>query len=121
MDSVQNGSLTSLHGRPRAASPVVDQLSLHEMADYFKLLGEPTRWRLLLRLYGGSALGVAETVKCFGLLQPALSQHLCRLRLAGLVEFERRGQRSYYRLTVRGRYVVEKVAWGLVKYLAEPP
>lgn len=121
MDFARVGSLTSLNGRPWAVSPVVGQLSLHEMADYFKLLGEPTRWRFLLRLYRRSGLGVAEAAAYLGLSQPALSQHLFRLRLAGLVEFQRRGKHTHYCLTARGRYIIEKVALGLVKYLAKPP
>ena len=42
---------------------------------------------------------VGELAEFIGLSQSALSQHLAKLREAGLVEAEKRGQMVYYRLS----------------------
>lgn len=61
-----------------------------------RLLGEPTRLRLLL-LLESEALSVAELTAITGLAQSRISSHLGRLRQADLVSDERVGNATFYR------------------------
>ena len=63
----------------------------------FKALGDPTRVAIVNRLAAGECC-VCDLTEAFDLSQPTVSHHLKLLRDAGLVESERRGTWSYYRL-----------------------
>ncbi len=52
----------------------------------------------ILSLLGKAEHGVGELQRLIGLEQSAVSQHLARLRAAGLVRRRRDGQTIYYRL-----------------------
>lgn len=68
----------------------------------FRMLAEPTRLRLLWLLCGGPA-DVTELAGKVGAARPAVSQHLAKLRLAGLVTVRRDGRRAVY--AARGGHV----------------
>jgi DNA-binding transcriptional ArsR family regulator len=63
----------------------------------FALLADPTRVRMLWAL-GKAESDVASLATAAGCRPTVASQHLSKLRLAGLVEGERHGQRIVYRL-----------------------
>jgi DNA-binding transcriptional ArsR family regulator len=63
----------------------------------FALLADPTRVRMLWALRGAE-LDVASLAAVAGCRPTVASQHLSKLRLAGLVEGQRHGQRVVYRL-----------------------
>ena len=65
--------------------------------DMLKQLAHAGRLRLLCSLVEGEK-SVGELVEIVGLSQSAVSQHLKKLRDAGLVAPERNGQMIYYRL-----------------------
>ncbi len=71
-----------------------DQL-VERAAEAFRLLADPTRIRILWALAQGetSVTCLAELV---GAAPAAVSQHLSKLRLAGLVRGRRRGTFVYY-------------------------
>jgi ArsR family transcriptional regulator, arsenate/arsenite/antimonite-responsive transcriptional repressor len=69
-----------------------------ELASVFKALADPTRVSIVNRLAAGEACCVCDLTEAFALSQPTISHHLRLLREAGLVEAERRGTWSYYRL-----------------------
>ena len=76
----------------------------------FALLADPTRVRLLwaLREHGADVASLAAIAGC----RPTVaSQHLSKLRFAGLVEGERDGRRVVYRL--RGGHVRRLLAEAL--------
>ncbi len=77
-------------------------LDLSSTIDLCKLLGDPTRLRLL-RLLADEELTVAELVQVTQLPQPRVSTHLGRLREASLVRDRRDGGSSHYRLAREGR------------------
>ena len=77
-------------------------LDLSATTDLCKLLGDPTRLRLL-RLLAREELTVAELVQVTQLPQPRVSTHLGRLREASLVRDRRDGGSSHYRLAREGR------------------
>jgi DNA-binding transcriptional ArsR family regulator len=65
-------------------------------ASAFRLLGDPTRLRILWVLCGGET-DVTTVTRQVGAARPAVSQHLAKLRLAGLVVMRREGRRVLYR------------------------
>jgi DNA-binding transcriptional ArsR family regulator len=68
----------------------------------FALLADPTRVRMLWALRDAE-LDVGSLAAIAGCRPTVASQHLSKLRFAGLVEGERHGQRVVYRL--RGGHV----------------
>src|SRR5215212_87553 len=68
----------------------------------FGMLADPTRLRLLWLLSRAEA-DVSSLVERIGVARPAVSQHLGKLRLAGLVASHREGRRVVYR--ARGGHV----------------
>ena len=71
------------------------------LARFFRVLGDPTRLRLIGLLEEGERT-VGELVEAVGGLQPRVSAHLACLRHCQLVETERRGREVVYRLSVDG-------------------
>jgi DNA-binding transcriptional ArsR family regulator len=78
------------------------------------LLGDPTRLRLAAALLGGER-DVTTLTAAAGAARPAVSQHLAKLRLAGLVTVRRQGRRAVY--TIDGAHVRRLVREAL--YAAE--
>lgn len=78
--------------------------------DLFKLLGDPTRVRLLA-LVRQQELTVAELVRATGLPQPRVSTHLRRLREAGLVVDRREGSSAFYGMPDSGWPEQVQAAW----------
>ncbi|MFI9293083.1 winged helix-turn-helix transcriptional regulator [Streptomyces gardneri] len=64
-------------------------------AEVFALLSDPTRLHLLWLLTHGEADVSALTEAC-GAARPAVSQHLAKLRLGGLVQSRKDGRRVVY-------------------------
>jgi DNA-binding transcriptional ArsR family regulator len=87
-------------------------------ADAFRLLGEPTRLRIIWRLRQGPA-AVGELAADAEANLPAMSQHLAKLRMAGLVRASRQGHRMIYELA--DDHVGELVAQALAHVDHEPP
>src|ERR1043165_3908956 len=71
-----------------------------ETAALLRLLGDPTRLRLL-RLLSRESLNVSELTGVLGVAQSGVSRHLGLLRDAGLVTEERSGLFAWYRLSDR--------------------
>ncbi|MEJ3657737.1 metalloregulator ArsR/SmtB family transcription factor [Actinomycetes bacterium KLBMP 9759] len=71
-------------------------------AESFRMLADPTRIRLLWLLCGAE-LDVGELATAVGAARPAVSQHLAKLRMTGLVSTRRDGRRALYR--ARGGHV----------------
>jgi DNA-binding transcriptional ArsR family regulator len=71
-------------------------------ARFFRVLGDPTRLRLLELLQERGEVAVGEFVAEVGQSQPRVSTHLACLRHCGFVTAERRGKEVFYRLAVDG-------------------
>jgi DNA-binding transcriptional ArsR family regulator len=67
-------------------------------ADLLGLLADRTRLALLHALGSGEA-DVTTLADAVGAARPSVSQHLARLRLAGLVTTRKEGRRVVYRLS----------------------
>jgi len=116
MPAVQSAEWGVCRGTPaRNSGAVGNQRTVNnlgakaEMAAVFlKLFANDTRLLVLARLMRGREMSVNDLAQSVGLNQSALSQHLARLRLGGLVETRQKAQTVYYRLSkdARGRVLL---------------
>ena len=67
----------------------------------FQALADPSRRAIFESLTRGEA-AVKDLTGRFEISQPAISQHLAHLKVAGLVHARRDGRRVYYRVEPRG-------------------
>ena len=70
-------------------------------ADLLRALSHPVRLRIV-ELLGGGELCVKSLEEILEISQSSVSQHLTRLKYAGLIESERRGHLVCYRLVEGG-------------------
>jgi DNA-binding transcriptional ArsR family regulator len=64
---------------------------------FFRALGDETRWRIV-RLVMDRALCVCELADILGMPQSSVSSHVQIIRKAGLLESERCGKWTYFRI-----------------------
>ena len=84
--------------RPRAREePAQPETAPGASARLFKVLGDPTRLRILEALLSGERT-VSELVDIVGAPQSRVSNHLACLKWCRLVTSERRGRNVIYRL-----------------------
>jgi DNA-binding transcriptional ArsR family regulator len=82
----------SVGGAPGAAG------DFERAAELLRALSHPVRLRIV-EILGEGELCVKKLEEILGISQPSVSQHLSRLRYAGLIESERRGHLVCYRLS----------------------
>jgi ArsR family transcriptional regulator len=68
---------------------------VNELVSLLKVLGDPTRLKLL-KFIAAEELCNCELMELLGVSQPAVSQHLTKLKAAKLVKERRQGQWTYY-------------------------
>lgn len=73
-------------------------LHAQQVAETFKLLADPTRVKLLWVLHHGER-NVGDLAQLVGTTPTVVSQHLAKLRLAGLVSTRREATYAYYSAT----------------------
>ncbi|MEJ2869390.1 metalloregulator ArsR/SmtB family transcription factor [Actinomycetospora sp. OC33-EN08] len=78
-----------------------------EVVEGLRMLADPTRLRLLWLLCG-EELDVSSLAERLGVARPAVSQHLAKLRLVGLITQRREGRRVLSR--ARDHHVGELLA-----------
>lgn len=88
--------------KPAAHPDVLTNEQVTAAVTSFALLADPTRVRMLWALRDAE-LDVASLAAVAGCRPTVASQHLSKLRFAGLVHGQRQGQRVVYRL--RGGHV----------------
>jgi DNA-binding transcriptional ArsR family regulator len=87
----------------------LDDLARDTAVGTLRMLADGTRLALLWHLRGGE-LTVTDLCRLIARPAPAVSQHLAKLRLAGLVRTRRDGTQIYYRLaTTHVRQLVDDV------------
>lgn len=79
------------------AAQMPAQNAVQAMAETFKLLGDPTRLRVVYALSRGE-LCVCDLATMLGVGQTAISNHLRLLRSMRLVNYRRAGKIAYYSL-----------------------
>lgn len=70
-------------------------MEIEDAAVVLKVLGDPTRLTMM-KILEHRTCCVCELVEIFPFSQPAISQHLRKLKDAGLVREEKRGQWNFY-------------------------
>ncbi|MCI3131151.1 ArsR/SmtB family transcription factor [Phenylobacterium aquaticum] len=77
---------------------------MHEFAvtQLMRTLSDPTRRAVFERLSREGELTVGALTEGAGVSQPAVSQHLAALKIAGLVRERREGRRTHYRVEPAG-------------------
>ncbi len=86
------------------------------LADLFRLLGDPSRLRIVLACEAGP-VAVTAIAERLGLSGSLVSHHLRLLRAARLVRAERRGKQVFYALA--DEHVLRMIA-DMVEHAAEP-
>lgn len=72
---------------------------IESVADRFRLLGDPTRLRLMNALHSEGELSVGELVERVGMSYGAVSKQLAMLRSSGALRRRRDGTRIYYSIS----------------------
>jgi len=85
---------------PPADPLACDRLSIEKaqrMAEFFSVLGDATRWRILSELAAGESR-VGELAAALAMTESAVSHQLRVLRGARLVRYRKQGRNVYYAL-----------------------
>jgi|tagenome__1003787_1003787.scaffolds.fasta_scaffold20869024_1 DNA-binding transcriptional ArsR family regulator len=97
----------STHARSRIFAHVHDAIQgfslpapekIAELADRLRLLADPTRLTVAFALLAGESNPGCLVELAGGVAQPALSQHLSKMRLGRVVRTRRAGQKVFYEL-----------------------
>jgi ArsR family transcriptional regulator len=86
---------------PPADTPAggqVDDDTIKEMCDVFKMLSDPSRLKILLALAQNGQMHVSALRDLLDQSQPAVSHHLSLMRHTRLVRCDRQGKHNFYRL-----------------------
>ena len=94
----------------RAKAEAIGKTDLDRLALTYKIMGDPTRLKIILALRGGE-MCVCDIAAFVGLSESAVSHQLRRLRELALVDSRRDGQILYYSLD--DAHVLELVTVGL--------
>ncbi len=84
------------HHTVTAVPPLSDDKA-SELAETFRLLGDPSRLRIVIETFAGPR-SVGLMAATLGLSPSLVSHHLRLLRAARLVTAERRGKQIFYRI-----------------------
>jgi DNA-binding transcriptional ArsR family regulator len=80
------------------APATASRIGAEALSRYFRVLGDPTRLRIVEALLGGERT-VSELVVLLGAPQSRVSNHLACLRWCRFVDAERRGRTVVYRVS----------------------
>lgn len=75
----------------------LDEIEYEKLSDFFKILGDKTRTKILWALVGRE-LCVCDIANLLGMTKSAVSHQLGTLRGANFVKFRRDGKTVYYSL-----------------------
>jgi DNA-binding transcriptional ArsR family regulator len=82
-----------------AREQVIAPAEANDLAELFRVLGDPVRARVISALRGGGELCVGDVALAIDANENTVSYALGILRRARLVERQRRGRAIYYRIT----------------------
>lgn len=91
---------------------------MDKLLNYFKLLSDETRLRIMALLYHGEFC-VCQITGITGISQPNISKHLARLRDMGLVKDEKKEQYTFYSLNLEDKLfedILGKIVENVEKY-----
>ena len=91
---------------------------MDQLTNYFKLLSDETRLRIMVLLYHNEFC-VCQITGITGISQPNVSKHLARLRDMGLVKDEKKEQYTFYSLNIENKLfvdILEKIVSNVENY-----
>ena len=97
-DSVdsKNRTCDEIEGK-MSSSEILSTEKAQRMAEFFGVLGDPNRWRILSALARGE-MRVGELAEAVEMTESAVSHQLRVLRTMRLVSYQKRGRSVYYSL-----------------------
>lgn len=108
----------SLMSKCQTMAGNLNQEQLEQIAERFRLLGEPMRLRILAFLREGE-LNVNDLVEATGSGQANISRHLSALRQSGVLARRKEGTRVFYRIADETVYELCRVVCRGDKQLEE--
>ena len=93
---------------------VISEEEIVDMADFFKVFGDPTRLRILFVLWENEECNVGTISEKVKMSQSAVSQQLKILRSSRLVKFRKDGRSILYRLS--DEHITKILQLGLEHY-----
>lgn len=91
---------------------------MEKLTNYFKLLSDETRLRIMVLLYHNKFC-VCQLTGITGISQPNVSKHLARLRDMGFVKDEKKEQYTFYSLSIEDKLfedILEKIVFNVKDY-----
>lgn len=91
---------------------------MEKLINYFKILSDETRLRIMV-LLSHNEFCVCQITGITGISQPNVSKHLARLRDMGLVKDERKEQYTFYSLSIEDKLfedILEKIIDNIEDY-----
>ena len=82
----------------RVKADLLDDEIIRVITDFFKVLGDPTRIKIIQILFKNE-LCVCDLSAIMGMNQPAISQQLKILKQANMVKYRRDGKNVFYALS----------------------
>ncbi|QSX06287.1 winged helix-turn-helix transcriptional regulator [Sedimentibacter sp. zth1] len=83
---------------------------LTEKAEIFKTIGHPVRLCILTMLIMEQKSNVSDMQFCLDVPQPLVSQHLAKLKSAGIISSERKGTEIIYKIkNEEVKHIVEQI------------
>lgn len=95
---VSTCSVSRGHEAPDTSDAIPDPTQAGSLADMFRLLGDPTRVRILYALLEAGELCVCDVADAVDTTETKVSQAMRLLRSAGVVRNRRSGRNIFYRL-----------------------
>lgn len=89
---------------------IPDEAALNRLTDFFKVLGDPTRVKILFRLFQ-SEINVGDLAETMQITDSAVSHQLHILKASGLVKKRREGKTIFY--TIADTHVRSVIGQGL--------
>ena len=86
------------------------EAELNRLTDFFKVLGDPTRVKILFRIFQ-SEINVGDLAETMQITESAVSHQLHVLKISGLVKKRREGKTIFY--TIADAHVRSVIAQGL--------
>jgi ArsR family transcriptional regulator, lead/cadmium/zinc/bismuth-responsive transcriptional repressor len=109
-EHMSNGSYVPGHAANAIAAELITPASVVRLTDTFKVLGDPTRVRILDAL-SKAELCVSDIAGLLGLTESAVSHQLRVLRHVRLVRARREGRQVFYALD--DQHIISLFAQGL--------
>ena len=91
---------------------------MYKLTNYFKVLSDETRLRIMVLLFHNEFC-VCQITGITGISQPNVSKHLARLRDMGLVKDERKEQYTFYSLNIEEKLfedILERIVSNVKDY-----